>query len=161
MALVPVVARLKAYGDQLADAERRRHEMARRAGEVEVLRATEQAVRHQAEAERLAREATSDEDRRCAAEQLILAENAAERAAAARIQAAIPAEPTRIRGDYGATAYVARNWTFEIIDLSQVPPKYVTLNVGAVKHAINRDGVRDIPGLRVFRAESLRIRGTA
>jgi hypothetical protein len=40
-----------------------------------------------------------------------------------------------------------------------VPHEYVSLDIGAVKDAINKDGVRNIPGLRIFRAESLRIKG--
>ena len=161
LALVPVVARLKAYGDQVAETERRRHEIARLASEEDARLAIEEAVRHRAEAERLAREGTSDDDHRRAAEYLILAEEANERAEAARLQILNSPVPTRIRGDYGATAYVARTWTFEVIDLGQVPREYVSLDVGAVKDAINKDGIRNISGLRIFRSESLRIRGAA
>lgn len=158
-ALVPVVAGLKAYGDKVADAERRRHEITHQAAQEGALRATEEAERHRAEAERLAREGTSDAERQRAGDHWILAEEAAERAEAARLEMSLSLEPTRIRGDYGATAYVARNWTFEVIDLGQVPHEYVSLDIGAVKDAINKDGVRNIPGLRIFRAESLRIKG--
>jgi hypothetical protein len=69
--------------------------------------------------------------------------------------------PTRIRGDYGATAYVSRAWTFEVVDLDQVPRQYLSLDGAVVREAITRDGVRAIPGLRIFQVESLRVRGAA
>jgi len=161
VALVPVVSRLKTYHDQVVEAERRRHEVACRAGEEEACRATEEAGRYRAEAERLVGEAMNAEDRRHAAEHLILAEQAEERAEKARLQASTSLEPTRIRGDYGATAYVSRTWAFEVIDLGQVPREYVSLDVAAVREAINKDRARNIPGLRIFPVESLRVRGAA
>jgi hypothetical protein len=68
-------------------------------------------------------------------------------------------EPTRLHGDYGSTAYVTRRWAFEVVDLDQVPRDYLSLDVAVVRQAITRDGVRKIPGLRIFRAEALRVRG--
>ena len=73
--------------------------------------------------------------------------------------ATAPLEPTRIRGDYGSTAYVTRQWSFEIVDLDLVPRQYLSLDVAVVREAITRDGLREIPGLRIFRAEALRVRG--
>lgn len=67
----------------------------------------------------------------------------------------------RIQGDYGATAYVTRSWTFEVIDLDQVPRPYLSLNTEAVRAAITKEGMKDIPGLRIFQSESLRVRGVA
>lgn len=157
--LIPVIARLKSYSDQTAEAERERHEIARRASEEDASRAMEEAVRHRATAELLARGAMNGEDSSGAAEHLVLAEEAMERARIARVQTSSSPEPARIRGDYGATAYVTRTWSFEIIDLDQVPRKYVSLDVGAVKDAINKDRIRNISGLRIFRTEMLRIRG--
>jgi hypothetical protein len=90
---------------------------------------------------------------------LRLAEEAAHRAAVAEQQAAEALEPTRIRGDFGATAYVRRNWTFEVVDLDRVPREYLSLDTEVVREAINRDKVREIPGLRIFETEALRIRG--
>ena len=158
-ALAPAVSRLKAYRDQVAAAERRRHEAARRAAQEEARRAAIEAEAHRAQAERLAREGPGVADRRHAAEELRRAEDAAARAAAADERANAPLEPTRIRGDYGSTAYVSRSWSFEVVDLDRVPREYMSLDVTVVREAITRDGVREIRGLRIFQAEALRVRG--
>ncbi len=152
-------ARLKAYRDRLAAAEYARHEATRRAAEEAAYRSGEEADAHRAEAKRLAREGQSPEERGRAAQHLALAEAAVERAEAWAREASIDLEPVRIRGDYGAAAYVARAWTFEIIDLGQVPREYLSLDVEAVRVAIIKDGVREIPGLKMFQSESLRVRG--
>jgi hypothetical protein len=155
------VSRLKAFRDRVALLERQRHEEARRAAEQEARRAAAEAEGHRAAADRLARAAQNLGDRRHAAEELQLAEAAAERAAISGREATTRLEPTRIRGDYGATAYVTRSWTFEVLDLDQVPRGYMRLDVEVVRESIARDGVREIPGLRIFQAESLRVRGAA
>jgi hypothetical protein len=157
-ALAPAVSRLKAYRDELARAEAQRHETARRAAEEEARRAAAEAEEHRTAAARLAGEARSLEGRRRAAEALRLAEDAAARAAAAGEQAMAVLEPTRIRGDYGATAFVRRSWSFEVVELDRVPREYMSLDVTVVREAITRDGVREIPGLRIFQAEALRVR---
>jgi hypothetical protein len=161
VALAPVSSRLKAYHDAIAEAERRRHEEARRAAEEEARRAAMEAEEHRALAERLAVGAQGYDERRRAAEELQLAEEAAERAEMANLRASAPMEPTRIRGDYGATAYVTRTWTFEVIDLDRVPREYMSLDVEVVREAITKHGVREIPGLRIFQSENLRVRGAA
>jgi hypothetical protein len=155
LALAPPIARLKAYRDRVAAAARRRHDEAQQRAEAEAHCAAEL----RAEAKRLAREAKTEEDRARAAEQLRLAEEAATRGAIAEQQAAQALEPTRIRGDYGATAYVRRNWTFEVVDLDRVPREYMSLDTEVVREAINKDKVREIPGLRIFETEALRVRG--
>jgi len=98
----------------------------RQAVEEEVRRIAVEAAALRVEAERLARAANSAEERRRAAEQWALAEAASERAEAWAREAAATLEPVRIQGDYGATAYVTRSWTFEVIDLDQVPRTYAT-----------------------------------
>jgi hypothetical protein len=159
-ALAPAVLRLKAYRDELARAEARRHEATRRAAAEEAHRATAEAELHWTAAERLAGDAQSFDDRHRAAQELRLAEEASLRAAAAGEQAMAVLEPTRIRGDYGATAFVNRSWSFEVVELDRVPREYMSLDVTVVREAITRDGVREIPGLRIFQAEALRVRGT-
>jgi hypothetical protein len=158
-ALAPAVARLKAYRDRVARIEQQRHQAARHAAEQAARQATAEAEEHRALAERLAREGESFEERRRATEELRLAEEATERAAAAGHEATVPLEPTRLYGDYGSTAYVSRRWSFEVVDLDQVPRAYMSLDVAVVREAITRDGVRKIPGLRIFQAEALRVRG--
>jgi hypothetical protein len=157
-ALTPVLGRLKAYRDRVTEAASAQHQAARQAAEEESRRAVAEAAAHRAEAERLAR-TTSAEDRRRAAVQLALAEAASERADAWAREAATAPEPPRIQGDYGATAYVTRSWTFEVIDLDRVPRIYLSLDTEAVRAAIIKKGVRDIAGLKIFQSESLRVRG--
>jgi hypothetical protein len=157
-ALAPAIARLKAYRDEVARIERERHETARRAAEQAARQAMVEAEEHRAQAERLAR-GESLGDRRAALDELRLAEEAAERAQAAGYEATLPLEPTRLYGDYGSTAYVTRRWTFEVVDLDRVPREFMSLDVAVVREAITRDGVRRIPGLRIFQAESLQVRG--
>jgi hypothetical protein len=156
--LAPAISRLKAYRDELARAEVQRHEETRRAAAEAAHRAAVEAEEHRAAAERLAGEAQSLDGRRRAAEELRLAEDAAARAAASGEQATAVLEPTRIRGDYGATAFVRRSWSFEVVELDRVPREYMSLDVTVVREAITRDGVREIPGLRIFQAEALRVR---
>jgi hypothetical protein len=157
-ALAPAILRLKGYRDELVRAEARRHEAARRSAEEDACRATAEADEHRAAAERLARESQGFEGRSRAAEALRLAEEAAARAAASGEQAMAVLEPTRIRGDYGATAFVHRSWSFEVVELDLVPREYMSLDVTVVREAITRDEVREIPGLRIFQAEALRVR---
>jgi hypothetical protein len=68
-------------------------------------------------------------------------------------------EPVRIEGDYGATAYVTHRWCFEVVDLMEVPRHFLGLDAETVRTAITKDGIRDIPGLRIFQIENLRVRG--
>src|SRR5260370_29777482 len=79
-ALAPVIARLKAYRDEVARTERERHEQARRSAEEVARHAMAEAEEHRALAERLtlAYEGENVEDRRHAAEDLRLAEEAAQ-----------------------------------------------------------------------------------
>jgi hypothetical protein len=160
-ALAPVLARLKAYRDAVAEQERRRHAEIRRQAEEEARRAAAEAAERRAIAEQLAGEAETETDRIRAAEELQLAEEAALRAVEAGAQASLALEPRRIHGDYGSTAYVRRSWSFEVVDLDQVPRQYMSLDVAVVRQAITRDKVRRIPGLRIFRAEALHVRGAA
>jgi len=159
-ALTPVVSLLKAYRDEIAETERQRQEEARSAAEAEARRAAAAAEEHRAVAELLAIDAQNFDERR-AAEELRLAEEASERAEMMSRRASATPQPTHIRGDYGAIAYVTRSWTFEVVDLDRVPREYMSLDVEVVRDAITRDGVREIPGLRVFQSEALRVRGVA
>lgn len=154
-ALIPVVSRLKAYRDQREAEGVERHRALMEAAEHEIARATE----YQGEAERLA---ASDDpaDRSRAAQCRALANATAESAAAMRREAAACLEPVPIQGDYGATAYVTHLWAFEVVSLDAVPRCYLALNSETIRAAITKDGVRDIPGLRIFQSEHLRVRGT-
>jgi hypothetical protein len=160
-ALAPVVVRLKAYRDQIAEQDAKRHEAARIASEEEAQRAAEEEAEYRAAAARLAQKAHSPTERQRAAEQFLLAEAAATRTTAAREAATTKPEPTHIRGDYGSTAYVRKVWTFEVVDLDAVPRDYMSLDVDVVREAITKDAVRQIPGLRIYQSETLHVRGAA
>jgi len=49
-------------------------------------------------------------------------------------------------------------WTFEVQDLGKVSTQYLSINSVAVREAI-RNGVREIPGIRIFQDERLSIIG--
>ncbi len=159
MPLPPVIGRLKAYRDRMEVAASAQHDATRQAAKEEARRAAAKALTHRAEAERLARGAGRAEERRQAAEQLALAEAANERAEVWARKAVSTLEPICIQGDYGATAYITRSWTFEVIDLTQVPRIYLSLNAEVVRNAITKAKIREIPGLKIFQNESLRVRG--
>ena len=158
-ALAPAIARLKSYRDEVARIERQLHEQAQREAAELARQAMAEAEEHRDLAERLAREGKSIEDRLWAADELRLAEDAAQLAHMASSQAKASLKPTRLHGDYGSTAYVGRSWTFEVADLDRVPREYMSLDVAVVRDAITRSGVRKIPGLRIFQTEALRVRG--
>ena len=52
-------------------------------------------------------------------------------------------------GNYGAKATRKSKWVHEVADKTEVPLKFLMVDDKAVKAAI-RDGVRDIPGIRIF-----------
>lgn len=160
-ALAPVAVRLKAYRDQIAELDAKRHETTRQDSEAEAQRAAEEEAEYRTAANRLAQDARSPAERQRAAEHWLLAEAAATRAAAAQAAATAKPEPTHIRGDYGSTAYVRKFWTFEVVDLDAVPRDYMSLDVDVVREAITKDAVRDIPGLRIYQSETLHVRGAA
>lgn len=89
-----------------------------------------------------------------------LADEAAERAEATRQMASAPLELIRIRANYGATAFVRRAWSFEVVDLDQIAREYMNLDVHVVREAITQDRIRNIPGLKIFQAEGSRVRAT-
>jgi hypothetical protein len=72
--------------------------------------------------------------------------------------AAAPAPPSRVvRTDLG-TVSTRKRWTFEVTDKATVPLEYLVVDDVAVRKKI-ADGVREIPGLRIYQEESLAVRG--
>lgn len=63
----------------------------------------------------------------------------------------------RLDNKIGNTQTV-KYWTFEIIDIVKIPEPYKVVNENAVRQAV-RDGVREIPGIKIFQAERLSIVG--
>jgi hypothetical protein len=156
-ALAPRVARRKAYRGRVTAAERQRHEPAGKAAE-DARQAFAEGETHRAQAERLSEAGQSFEQRDDGAEALRLAAEAAEGAEVARKVVSAPLQPTRIRGNCGALAFVRRSWSFEVVDLELVPRQYMSLDVQAVRGAITQDRIRQIPGLRIIQTEGLRVR---
>lgn len=155
-ALLPVFSRLKLYRDRCEREAVERHRTLLDAAE----RETARAAAYQGEARRLAASA-DPADRHRTVHCRALADATAESAAAMRRDAAAWLEPVRIQGDYGATAYVTHSWGYEVVDLDAVPRCFLGLDTETIRAAITKDGVRDIPGLRIFQSEHLRVRGAA
>lgn len=125
-------------------------------------REAEKAERERLAAERAAKKAGDDEARRIAEERAAEAKRKADaareeqdRAAAARqqeakIAASSNADRSRVRGDL-AMASLRTTIKFEVVDITKVPPQYLQVNSALVNAAIRgKDGLRDIPGLRIF-----------
>lgn len=58
-------------------------------------------------------------------------------------------KPGLVRGAYGSKAVIKEKWIHELEDIASVPLKYLTVDAAAVKAAI-KDGVREIPGLKIY-----------
>ena len=69
-------------------------------------------------------------------------------------QIAVVAGPTR--GDFG-TASLKKRWSWEVIDFEKVPNDYKCILSSAVTAEV-REGVREIPGIRIFEIEEIAIR---
>ena len=53
-------------------------------------------------------------------------------------------------------AHVSKRWTFRIEDAAKVPADYLVVDTIKVWQAV-RDGERDIPGVRIYQEESVRV----
>lgn len=51
---------------------------------------------------------------------------------------------------------VQKRWTFEAVDIDKIPREYLVPNEAAIRLAI-REGVREIPGLKIYQKENIRI----
>jgi hypothetical protein len=68
----------------------------------------------------------------------------------ARPVAAFTAEPTKLKGQ-------TKRWTFEITNALAVPREYLMVDSVLIREAI-RNGVYDIPGVKIFQEDGLSIR---
>ncbi len=57
----------------------------------------------------------------------------------------------------GGSTSVRKTWVYEMIDEAAVPREYLIIDEGVITLAI-RDGVREIPGIRIYQKESLAVR---
>lgn len=58
----------------------------------------------------------------------------------------------------GTTATLRESWTFEVVNLADVPRAFLVLDAKKVRDAI-AGGARDIPGIKVFQESSVAVRG--
>jgi hypothetical protein len=111
----------------------------------------------QAEAERQVKQHEANNDRIGAMDYGRHAEHLAGQAAEAEAIAAAPDAPVRIHGEYGATAYAKEEWLYEVDDPTLIPLQYLEPSDPAIKAALKR-GVREIPGLRIYREDKFIMR---
>ncbi len=58
-----------------------------------------------------------------------------------------------IKTSTGRSFSTRLEWTFEVIDKSRVPAEYLEVDTVKVNQAIKIDGVREIPGLRIYQQD--------
>lgn len=69
-------------------------------------------------------------------------------------QEAIPkTPPTTVKSMMG-TATIRKTWDFEIEDETQVPRAYMIIDTSKIRIAV-RNGIRSIPGVRIFEKENI------
>lgn len=72
-------------------------------------------------------------------------------------QEVIPAPvPNAVRSSVGSSV-LTRRWTFEITEAADIPIDFLTVDEGKIRKAIAA-GIRTIPGVRIYQAESLTTR---
>lgn len=64
------------------------------------------------------------------------------------------AEP--VTPDVGEST-ITKRWAYDVKDLSKVPREYLALNTSVIWTAI-RNGVRDIPGLKIYQEKNVSVR---
>jgi len=64
-------------------------------------------------------------------------------------------EKNIVHTESGDTVYTRNVWDFEIVDFAQVPDEYKVIDEKKVRQAINRLGIREIPGLRIFQKKTI------
>jgi hypothetical protein len=77
-----------------------------------------------------------------------------------QVQAPVVAETkTTVRTEAGVTSYIHKIWTWEITNLSEIPEQYLKKIPDEKKldEAVE-NGVREIPGVRIFEKEGIRHR---
>ena len=70
---------------------------------------------------------------------------------------AMPTQPKTTKTKFGS-ATVKRPWTYELVDITKVPGKYLMLNTVEVIKAVGVEKIRVISGLRIYRRIDLAYR---
>jgi len=106
------------------------------------------------------RRKAEEEARRQAAEEQkrLNAEAAAAGVEAPVVPEVIPEQESGTVRTANGTAYTRSQWTFELVNLSEVPAEFLMLDEKKVRAAI-KQGVRSIAGLNIFEQKSVAIRG--
>lgn len=89
-------------------------------------------------------------------QRLIAKQEAAEKAGDEDRVEAIQEKIEDVRPNVGSTT-VQKRWTFEVVDIKKVPFEYFVLDEKMVREEI-RNGLRDIPGIRIFQTENVMVR---
>lgn len=118
--------------------------------------AAEEAARLRAEALLLEAEKAEAAGHAGVAEELLNAAVTNDQAANT-IKTEAPAAPAKTMTTPMGAATVRQVWTHEVTNLAEVPHAYMVLNEVAVRRAI-AEGVREIPGLRIFPTDSVSVR---
>ena len=61
-----------------------------------------------------------------------------------------PAPAGPVRGDMGGVASFTDDPKWEVVDLAKVPKIYLTVDEKLVNQSVKKDGVREIPGLKIW-----------
>lgn len=140
----------KAEADALA---RKEAEEAQRLADQKQAEADALAAKAKTKAQREAADRAADEAAAAKSEAVVAADIAEAVTAPVDIQA--QSSVTRSAG--GAAVGVTMRWTFEVQDAQAVPREFLAVNEQAIRAAV-RDGVREIPGVRIFQDASLSVR---
>jgi hypothetical protein len=154
-------------GNKLNSEYRRQKEREQRQREeAEKRSAAEEQRRAIVEARRLAEAARVKEmqgDRSAAVALTKEAEEQQTRAAVAEAIVAAPPAPVRLHGEYGATGFAVKRWTFNVVDPMEIPFGYLKPDDEAIQQAID-ESVRDtgkppiISGLEIVEVERFQTR---
>jgi hypothetical protein len=49
--------------------------------------------------------------------------------------------------------HLRKDWVWDVLDISLIPPKYLVVDKVAVNQAV-KSGIREIPGIRIYETES-------
>jgi hypothetical protein len=162
------IARIKSETELAEALKRQEEEAARRAiedklraerdAEAAVQRAKEEAARAEEAAKR---KADNEQRQREAARKTEQAE--ADRVAAEKAAAAVAADLSRQRGDYGSVASLRTTWVFEYdnigdVDLEALRPYLKQEHVEQAIRAAVKLGIRTIGGVRIFQTKNTQVR---
>ena len=69
----------------------------------------------------------------------------------------VTAVAPQVNSRVGGTTSTQQVWDFEITDPNQVPREYLAIDETAIRRAVIRDKVREIPGVRIFQKSQVKL----